>query len=52
LGHVSLNTTNIYAETDMETKARALANCTVVDERTETKQWRDQPGIMEFLCTL
>lgn len=52
LGHVSLNTTNIYAETDMETKARALANCTVADERTETKQWRDQPGVMEFLRTL
>lgn len=28
LGHASLNTTNIYAETDLETKARALATCT------------------------
>jgi len=27
LGHVSLNTTNIYAETDLETKAKALASC-------------------------
>lgn len=27
LGHVSLNTTSIYAETDLETKARALATC-------------------------
>ena len=53
LGHVSLNTTNIYAETDLETKARALASCTVADdERTERKQWRDQPGIMGFLRTL
>jgi integrase/recombinase XerD len=25
LGHVSLDTTNIYAETDLETKAKALA---------------------------
>lgn len=49
LGHVSLNTTNIYAETDLETKARALAACTVVDGRTERKHWRDQPGLMEFL---
>ena len=52
LGHVSLNTTNIYAETDLETKARALASCTVADERSERRQWRGQPGIMEFLRTL
>ena len=29
LGHVSLNTTNIYAEVDLEMKAKALANCEV-----------------------
>ena len=29
LGHVSLTTTNIYAEIDLTTKARALAACTV-----------------------
>jgi site-specific recombinase XerD len=29
LGHVSINTTNIYAETNLETKERALASgCT------------------------
>jgi site-specific recombinase XerD len=27
LGHVSINTTNIYAETDLETKAKALGLC-------------------------
>ena len=27
LGHVSLDTTNIYAETDLEMKAKALATC-------------------------
>lgn len=27
LGHVSVDTTNIYAETDLETKAKALAAC-------------------------
>jgi integrase/recombinase XerD len=26
LGHVSLNTTNVYAEVDLEMKAKALAN--------------------------
>ena len=29
LGHVSLNTTNIYAEVDLEMKAKALATCEV-----------------------
>lgn len=29
LGHVSLDTTNIYAEIDLETKAKALATCDI-----------------------
>jgi integrase/recombinase XerD len=27
LGHVSIDITNLYAETDLETKAKALAAC-------------------------
>jgi len=49
LGHVSLNTTNIYAETDLETKARALATCAPVTKDTRTKPWRNQPDLMDFL---
>lgn len=49
LGHVSLDTTNIYAEIDLETKARALASCAVTDEKTQRKPWRKQPALMEFL---
>ncbi len=49
LGHVCLNTTNIYAETDLETKARALATCAPETEGTITKPWRDQPDLIEFL---
>ena len=52
LGHVSINTTNIYAETDLETKARALATCTIPDKTPTNKHWRSQPGLMEFLRTL
>jgi len=52
LGHVSINTTNIYAETDLETKARALATCTVPDKTPVKKHWRNQPGLIEFLRTL
>jgi site-specific recombinase XerD len=29
LGHVSLATTNVYAEVDLEMKAKALAGCEV-----------------------
>ncbi|MBN6742592.1 tyrosine-type recombinase/integrase [Acidithiobacillus sp. MC6.1] len=49
LGHVSLNTTNIYAETDLETKARALATCAPPTEQKPKKRWRNQPELMEFL---
>jgi site-specific recombinase XerD len=35
LGHVSLNTTNIYAEVDLEMKAQALAKCSVSPSKTK-----------------
>jgi integrase/recombinase XerD len=49
LGHVSLDTTNIYAEVDLDAKARALAKCAVVDQNKSVKRWRDQPALLEFL---
>ena len=49
LGHVSLTTTNIYAETDLETKARALATCAPAEQANPSKHWRDQPELMAFL---
>ena len=52
LGHVSLETTNIYAEVDFETKAKALAKCDVPDAEKVRKRWRDQPALMDFLRTL
>jgi integrase/recombinase XerD len=52
LGHTSINTTNIYAEIDLETKARALAACAVTDDHKHRKPWRKQPSLMEFLHRL
>jgi integrase/recombinase XerD len=52
LGHVSLATTNVYAEVDMETKAKALANCEVEDAEEPPTPWRDDKGLMEFLRSL
>jgi integrase/recombinase XerD len=52
LGHVSLNTTNIYAEVDMEMKAKALAHCEIPPTKTPRKRWRDDKELMIFLRTL
>ena len=52
LGHVSLETTNIYAEVDFETKAKALAQCDMPDVEKVSRRWRDQPALMDFLRTL
>jgi len=50
LGHVSLDTTNIYAEVDLEMKAKALALCEVPD--LARPSWRNQPSLMAFLKRL
>jgi site-specific recombinase XerD len=53
LGHVSLDTTNIYAETDLTLKAKALAACDPGSgHRRIKKRWRDDPSLMEFLRKL
>lgn len=55
LGHVSLETTNRYAEVDLEMKAKALEACAIrdldpPDGRTPT--WYEEPGLMAFLTSL
>jgi site-specific recombinase XerD len=52
LGHVSLDTTNIYAEIDLETKAKALAKCEVSAASEPKSRWREDPGLMAFLRSL
>lgn len=52
LGHVSLDTTNIYAETDLEMKAKALATCELAAGPKSKKRWRDNPQLMAFLRSL
>jgi site-specific recombinase XerD len=51
LGHVCLSTTNVYAEVDLEMKAKALAKCDIENGKPK-KPWRTDPGLMEFLRTL
>lgn len=52
LGHVSLNTTHIYAEIDLEMKAKALAHCEIPTAILPKAQWRNSPGVMAFLKAL
>lgn len=50
LGHVSLDTTNVYAEIDLQMKADALAKCEISTVRGQ-RPWR-QPKVMAFLHAL
>ena len=52
LGHVYLDTTNIYTETDLEMKAKALATCEVAGGPETNKSWREDPKLMNFLRSL
>jgi len=51
LGHASLTTTNIYAESDLNMKAQALARCEAPLIQTSGKR-SPQKGIMGFLKTV
>jgi site-specific recombinase XerD len=51
LGHVSLETTNRYAEIDLEMKAKALETC-AVNSSDRTPAWRTDKDLMVFLSSL
>jgi integrase/recombinase XerD len=51
LGHVSLETTLIYAETDLASKAKALAHCEITSTEPH-KPWREDAGLLAFLRAL
>ena len=52
LGHVSLDTTNIYADIDLEMKAMALSRCEISDDNHPRRHWRSDPALMTFLRKL
>ena len=51
LGHVSLSTTNIYAEIDLEIKARAVALRDAVEAKPG-RPWKESKGLLPFLKSL
>jgi len=52
LGHASINTTNVYAEVDLDAKAKALAACAPGTTGKSRLPWKSAAGVMEFLRTL
>ena len=52
LGHVSIDTTNIYAEVDLEMKGRALAKCDVGETSQPSHRWSEDSSLMAFLRSL
>lgn len=56
LGHVSLETTNRYAQVDLEMKAKALAACAIIDTNRpggpSAVARRKPPDLMAFLASL
>ena len=52
LGHVKLDTTMVYAEIDLEMKAKAIACSEDGGHPAATKPWREDKGLMSFLRSL
>ena len=48
LGHVNLDTTNIYAQISLETKRQAAALCDFAGP-VSGRPWREDKGIMAYL---
>jgi len=52
LGHASINTTQVYAEFDLEMKAKALAKCDLTGDTIPVKHWANDASLMAFLQSL
>lgn len=52
LGHASLDTTHVYAEVDLEMKAKALASVDIADLPAAAPHQFPSPSIMEFMRQL
>ncbi len=48
LRHVSVNTAKVYAEVDLEMKAKALATCEICGA-VLPKHWKEDVALMQFL---
>lgn len=51
LGHVSVNTTNIYAEVNMRMKANALKTCEISSSK-KGRSWKEDKSLLTFLKSI
>lgn len=51
LGHVSVNTTNIYAEVNMRMKADALKTCEI-EGLKKNRTWKENKSLLSFLKSI
>ena len=52
LGHVSVDTTNVYAEIDLASKAKALETCAIQPDLGGPPVWKDNRDLLVFLRSL
>jgi len=52
LGHVSVDTTNVYAEVDLDMKAKALASVDIAGLPVSRLRGKAMPSVMEFMHRL
>lgn len=52
LGHVSVDTTNVYAEIDLAAKAKALEKCAILPDSGDPPVWKDNRDLLVFLRSL
>jgi site-specific recombinase XerD len=52
MGHVSLDTTNLYAQANLETKRRALEKADGVLRPTPTPRWKRDADLLAWLDSL
>lgn len=51
LGHVSIDTTNVYAQIDLDMQTKALKHCEIFD-KSSRKCWKGKHGVLRFLRSL
>ena len=52
LGHVSVNTTNIYAEVNLRMKAEALKTCEIGETSSTKPIWKKNKSLLDFLMSI
>jgi site-specific recombinase XerD len=52
LGHVRLDTTNIYARANLETKRKALDQVDATTKPSKPPRWKQEPELLTWLDSL